>query len=103
MMAHNSSRPQITPGPRPPPYPKNILFADLHESHKLPILDSKRQISPNGDKFASLYRGLGYISLSYTLIKNAKLFFLMNLSLSKRSVGAHIKSGYDGSSYRGFD
>lgn len=27
----------------------------------------------------------------------------MNLSLSNRSVGAHSKSGYDGSSYRGFD
>ena len=54
MMAHNSSRPQITPGPRPPSYTKNIFIADLHESHKRPILDSKRRISPKGDKFASL-------------------------------------------------
>ena len=54
MMAHNSSRPQITPGPRPPPYPKNIFIADLQESHKRPILESKRRISPNGDKYASL-------------------------------------------------
>ena len=53
MMA-NSTRPQITPAPRPPPYPKNIFIADLHESHKRPILDSKRRISPKGDKFASL-------------------------------------------------
>ena len=54
MMAHNSSRPQITPGPRTPPYPKNIFIADLHESHKRPILESKRRISPKGDTFASL-------------------------------------------------
>ena len=54
MMAHNSSRPQITRGPRHPPYPKNIFIADLHESHKRPILESKRRISPKGDKFASL-------------------------------------------------
>ena len=36
------------------PPPKNIFIADLHESHKLPILDQKRQISQKGDKFAHL-------------------------------------------------
>src|SRR4029434_3463192 len=36
------------------PPPKNIFIADLPESHKLPILDQKRQISQKGDKFAHL-------------------------------------------------
>ena len=37
------------------PPPKNIFIADLHESHKWPILDQKRRISPKGDEFAPLH------------------------------------------------
>lgn len=35
----------------PPPF---ISKSNLHQSHKWPILDSKRQFSPWGDKFAPL-------------------------------------------------
>ena len=73
MMAHNSSRQQITPGPRFPPYPKNIFIADLHESHKRPIF-SKRRISPKGDKFASLNRS--YIVL-LELVSDAHSYWMV--------------------------
>ena len=36
------------------PYPKNSFASDLHDSHRSPILVSKRRISPKGEWFSCL-------------------------------------------------
>ena len=78
----------------PPRPPKNKCIADLHKSHKGPILDQKRQISPKGDEFAPLYiPELQILSFGKTHFFSTHLHMTLQLD---RKLKTHLLSAESG-------